>query len=632
MREYPDGSAFCPHCGYDVTAKVDSLYGLKCGTMLASGRYVLGLIVSTGGFGIVYKAWDVTFDKLVAIKEYYPSGIAARMPESNNVIVYSNESSRENFAQGKERFLTEAKKMAQFVDVPSIVDVYDCFEENDTAYMVMEYMDGMTFGQYLERAGGKTACDQAVNVCIYILDALNCVHKANIIHRDINPNNIFICNDGRVKLFDFGAARIDGGEMIPIVTPGYAPPEQYSTEYPQGIYTDIYAVGATLYRAVTGIKPEESSDRLSHDTVKEPHKIDSSIPRSLSNAIMRAMALKKELRFRNVEEFREVLLEKKKVLGVEGEITRRRRRRMLQAAAIFVILGAVGTTCWLKRDKGLEAASLSVWVAADKNSSVEETQQKFQSIQSQIDDIAVPIDLDLTIWSSDEYEERLNQAAREGSLPDVFDSTCLSSEFLDLLEPLDMTKKLIDESSEEYYYLDQYEKYFPEQLQMPLRVQYPLEFVRTGNNVQNTGKYAVNPDMSEVYADAMGESFLNAAYTTPDAIQAFEKGTVDQYFSDTSDYTEINQTLQAQYSLEIPDMEEPERFDHLWSVNKSMQGSKKDIQNRKRAGEWLIYYLLSEQGQETLGYASGVPLNKNACDNYFNVYQGELHDMQKYLP
>ena len=220
-----------------------------------------------GGFGITYRAWDRTLEKKVAIKEYYPNGIVNRVPAEKAVIIYSG-SRADEFQNGKVRFLAEARHMARFNTHPHIVNVHEFFEENNTAYIVMEFLEGISYKQYIEDCGGRVDCGTAVGVAVSVLGALRELHKEKIIHRDVSPDNIFLVLDApgasqyRVKLIDFGAARFSSGDeektLSIILKPGYAPPEQYRNKSKQGPWTDIYAVGAVLYCAITGERPEES--------------------------------------------------------------------------------------------------------------------------------------------------------------------------------------------------------------------------------------------------------------------------------------------------------------------------------------------------------------------------------------
>ena len=233
---------------------------------------IVGHSIGSGGFGIVYEAWDTHLSAEIAIKEYYPSGMVNRIPGEKDVIVYQGARSVE-FKNGMDHFLEEARSMAKFKNCPNIAPVYDYFEENHTAYFTMERMQGMTFSKYLEMCGGKTDEKTAVEIALAVAEALKVIHKEKVIHRDISPDNIFLCQGKtKVKIFDFGAAMFSVQEektmTWQILKPGYAPPEQYATRTKIGPWTDIYALGATLYRALTGKVPVESTNRI-QETVKK---------------------------------------------------------------------------------------------------------------------------------------------------------------------------------------------------------------------------------------------------------------------------------------------------------------------------------------------------------------------------
>ena len=283
---------------------------LKPGVILKE-RYKIEEVIGAGGFGITYRAWDPLLQSYVAIKEYYPSGIATRSADSSKVCVPVGQEQRE-YHRGRIRFLKEAQDVARFQSEPNIVSIYDYLEENDTAYMVMEYLHGCTLKQYIREHGGRLDTDHILHICLSVLDALAVVHKAGMIHRDISPENIFICEDLTVKLIDFGAAKqvyLDGEQTMSVVLkPGYAPPEQYAKKDKQGPWTDIYALGATLYFAATGEKPEESFGRVLEDTIKPVCEVNPEIPRAMSQVSMRAMSVKIEDRYQTVEAMREALL------------------------------------------------------------------------------------------------------------------------------------------------------------------------------------------------------------------------------------------------------------------------------------------------------------------------------------
>ena len=229
-------------------------------------EYELVRVLGFGGFGMTYLGFDHHLDKAVAIKEYLPSDIATRTAD-HSVAPQASEF-RGDFQWGLERFLDEARTLARF-DHRHIVKVYRFFEAHGTAYIVMEYAEGETLSAYLERKG--TLSEAELKGILYpLLDGLAVVHGADFLHRDIKPGNIVLRDaDGSPVLLDFGAARQAIGaksrSVTSIVTPGYAPIEQYSSRGRQGAWTDIYALGGVCYRALTGQVPDDATDRMRND-------------------------------------------------------------------------------------------------------------------------------------------------------------------------------------------------------------------------------------------------------------------------------------------------------------------------------------------------------------------------------
>ena len=311
MEEYEDGIAACPHCGFREGEYEEDQYHLPLRTVL-KGRYIIGKPLGHGGFGVTYVAWDSLLEKKVAIKEYLPSDFATRSVGNATVKVYNRESA-EKFKKGMESFLNESRRLAKFNTVPGIVSIFDCFSENSTAYIVMEYLDGKTLGD-LVKEKGKLPYDEAVYIMIQVLNALDVVHQAGIVHRDIAPDNVFICNDGKIKLIDFGAARFvtttHSRSLSMILKLGYAPVEQYSTRGHQGTWTDVYACGATLYYAITGVVPPHSYDRIDEtkdDKMTKPSKLVKKLPKNVETAILNAMNILPENRTQTAKAFAEEL-------------------------------------------------------------------------------------------------------------------------------------------------------------------------------------------------------------------------------------------------------------------------------------------------------------------------------------
>ena len=356
---------------------------LKPGVILKE-RYKIEEVIGAGGFGITYRAWDPLLQSYVAIKEYYPSGIATRSADSSKVCVPVGQEQRE-YHRGRIRFLKEAQDVARFQSEPNIVSIYDYLEENDTAYMVMEYLHGCTLKQYIREHGGRLDTDHILHICLSVLDALAVVHKAGMIHRDISPENIFICEDLTVKLIDFGAAKqvyLDGEQTMSVVLkPGYAPPEQYAKKDKQGPWTDIYALGATLYFAATGEKPEESFGRVLEDTIKPVCEVNPEIPRAMSQVIMRAMSVKIEDRYQTVEAMREALLagegqnaQMEPYVIPASRISKRdlpKKRGFLIGVAFCIVIMLVVTGIWMA---GRVAKKAGMATATEMNAASTEAQ------------------------------------------------------------------------------------------------------------------------------------------------------------------------------------------------------------------------------------------------------------------
>ena len=309
MEKINDKYDVCPYCGYEDGTPPKEAYHIVPGTVLA-GKYIVGRVIGYGGFGVTYIGYDGLLEKKIAIKEYLPSEFATRMPGQTEVTVYSGER-QEQFYSGIDKFVEEAKRLAQFKEVPGVVRIFDSFTENKTAYIIMEYLEGETLKERLEREK-QLSVDDSLAIIMPILTALKEVHKIGIIHRDIAPDNIFLTKNGEVKLLDFGAARYatttHSKSLSVIIKQGYAPEEQYRSKGDQGPWTDVYACGATLYKMLTGVTPEDSMERAGKDTLKPVSHYGVKISKNLNTAIMNAMNIRIEDRTQSAEEFEEELM------------------------------------------------------------------------------------------------------------------------------------------------------------------------------------------------------------------------------------------------------------------------------------------------------------------------------------
>ena len=298
----------CQQCGWSPDQYTEAGLYLAPGTILNS-QYQIARMLGHGGFGITYLAWDNLLQRRLAIKEYMPRDFATRNSANTTISVFAGEAG-ENFAYGLERFLDEARTLAKFQQHAGIVSVLNVFYANSTGYMVMEYVDGRTLKDYLTEQGPLT-WDQTVHLFMPVMDALREVHKNGVMHRDISPDNIYLCNDKRVKLLDFGAARNALGghsqSLSVVVKPGYAPEEQYRAKGKQGPWTDVYSVAASMYRCVTGVVPPDALDRLDEDELVTPSALGVQIPQKAEAALLSALAVKANDRIQSIEAFQHAL-------------------------------------------------------------------------------------------------------------------------------------------------------------------------------------------------------------------------------------------------------------------------------------------------------------------------------------
>lgn len=308
MREFGKQYEVCPHCGYVVGTAPKIKSHLFCGTVL-SGRYMLGKVLGHGGFGITYIAWDKKLNRPVAVKEFFPNALSTRSEGETHVSCYDDKASK-FFRDGVRKMLDEGNRLSKFTNNENIVDVYDCFEENNTAYIVMEYLDGKDLKKYLEENGGRLAPEKAVEIIMPVLNALEDMHDEKLIHRDISPDNIFLCKKGGVKLLDFGSARLaveDSDKSLSVmIKRGYAPKEQYASRSKQGPWTDVYAVCATLYKMITGALPTESIER-DEEPLRRFSEFGIRDCNALEKAVFKGLEVDYADRFRSVSELREAL-------------------------------------------------------------------------------------------------------------------------------------------------------------------------------------------------------------------------------------------------------------------------------------------------------------------------------------
>ena len=273
-----------------------------------NGRYRVCRSLGQGGFGITYLAEDELLGQKIVIKEYFPACFARRAEDGS--IRITEETDRAAFTEGRNRFLREARILTSLLDVSGVVKAWNYFQENQTAYLVMEYVQGISLRSWLEQNGEVASLDEALEMLRPVVLALESIHKKGLLHRDITPDNLMVGANGTVKLLDFGSARSylreKDSEMTQTVLlkSGYAPPEQYDGRCVQGPWTDIYALSATLYEMITGCMPEDALQRQIRDELLEPSVYGAKItPEQEEHLLKRGLALDERERYTSVREF-----------------------------------------------------------------------------------------------------------------------------------------------------------------------------------------------------------------------------------------------------------------------------------------------------------------------------------------
>jgi len=294
----------CTVCGYQAIVYNEGNVMLPPGTRL-NDRYILGRVLGAGGFGITYLAKDLRENRLCAVKEYFPVNIAVRSYDRK---IYAGGTKNEGiFQHSMEVFINEANILSRFIGNPNIVQVHDCFKENNTAYFSMEYLDGVNLKILAKSMNDKMPYSMAFEILVKMARTLGSVHKEGLLHRDVSPENIFITKSAEIKLIDFGATRQFMGEksksLSVILKPGFAPPEQYSSKGNQGPWTDIYALSSTFYFVLTGEPVPDAMERLSGKQVKPLGMLLPEAPPHVSNAIQHAIELNHANRTPSIQEF-----------------------------------------------------------------------------------------------------------------------------------------------------------------------------------------------------------------------------------------------------------------------------------------------------------------------------------------
>lgn len=629
MEIYDEEYEVCPYCGCrkDVQPKVAS--HLRPGTVLED-RYIIGTAINNGGFGIIYNAWDKELGVRVAVKENYPSSLVNRVPGTSELIVLGADKQK-SYDALLQRFLQEARTMAKFSGHPNMVRVYSFFEKNNTAYIVMEYLEGLDLRGYLRQFDdGIMDLDDAIAVISEVSKALAAMHKKKIIHRDISPDNIFLCGDGRIVLTDLGAARLsnEDKEMTRsiVLKPGYAPAEQYRSKSKQGPRTDVYALAATMYRMVTGQVPLDSLDRQMEDAIKAPSEINPKLPEWLDTVILTGMAINAEVRFANTEKFVEALNYQKSVDMPQKRIKKRRITRFASIAAIIAVICIFGYRYMgmysTISGEGIPDGEISALIPVFKTEDEERWKEFKDSFETKFDGKKI----DLELVPSDRYKEKLNKALESGEAPDLFAGDYVSEKNAKYKAS---TKSVLGEFSTRQLYLYKEEKDFIEKTkQLPIGLNVCVLYENTYLSGKS-GESFVDAGGAEL-TELSSESKLFDSEYTQSSRDCFEKikqsskarsrflaEDLTYYVGAVSEKPEIQKKLGG-YSQILAITENGKSaawFRYGLSVNAESESSDKKI------ASLAVKYALSEEGQNVLCVRNQgiIPVNKKAYATFMDI-------------
>lgn len=291
----------CPNCKRDPETYRPESRQLPSGTLLQE-RYVLGRALGAGGFGITYLGWDLKLERRVAVKEYFPTAFLKRETSVTLDVTCYTASGQEAYTKGREQFLREARTMAALEKIPQMVRVLDFFPEHNTAYIIMEFLEGQTLKE-ITQAQGPCSAQVLLPLLEPVIRAMEAMHQANIIHRDISPDNLMLLSNGTMKLMDFGCARDIQGEvtMTAMLKEGFAPYEQYSG-HGQGAWSDLYSLCATIYYCLTGKVPPSAMKRGEPDPLIPPSRLGAELTEQQERALLKGLAVRAADRWKSMGE------------------------------------------------------------------------------------------------------------------------------------------------------------------------------------------------------------------------------------------------------------------------------------------------------------------------------------------
>lgn len=613
FQSFDDKLDICPCCGKAHTTTPEEPIYLFPGSILKD-RYIIGHCIGSGGFGIVYTAWDMKLETVLAVKEFYVNRLLMRIYGQKEVLV-SNKN-RAEYEYRKSRFLAEARTMAKFNPHRSIPNVYDFFEENGTAYIAMEYLKGETLSQYRNENGGRLEEELALMITNEVGEALISLHKEGIIHCDVAPDNIFICEGDtiRIKLMDLGAARMPNypTDLIDVVLkPGYSPVEQYEEGKGSGVgpWTDVYSLGASLYTMLTDEKPSESTDRDVKDELIPPRELNQEISENLNNAILKAMAMEKSMRFQKVSDFLKAINGETKVPTLEKERRKNKRQRKLKEALSWVavaccLVGGIGGYSHKFGNDSLAPADISVWYALENGETETGESRAMETIGRQFMDRYPEVMVEIRGIPAVDYEDELRKAMQTGTMPTLYESTGLKDEFLE--SAIDLMEVKHSEEFHKAMFLDQYERCYADRKQIPLGFEIPMACVITAGPVfaEYQGNYFRSPDdfgqgvkiaMDQRYEILLENNFQGENWCLIEDFVNDKNRTFPVVITSSMAINEIrNALVDVEKRCVFPEEEQIYcHYTYEWSIS---QGT----ENQEQAAKRLLSWMLGDSCQQAL--------------------------------
>ena len=607
------GGKLCPYCGEIAKDSGEDTYYLPAGTKLNHGRYVLGQSVSSGGFGILYRAWDTTLERVVAIKECYPASLVTRPIGQKEVVVNSSKIERfDEYQAILEDYVYEATVMSRFSKATNVCNVYEFFKENNTGYIVMEFLEGEDLKTYRKK-NAYISNEEKNTIMMQILDGVEALHKEGVVHRDIAPDNIYICknDEGKitVKIIDFGIATMDGKKRMRdrvVVKAGYTPPEQYISGGTTGPWTDVYATGATLYFLFTGEVPAEVTDRQRGTTLIEPKQLEAKIPKALDAAIMCALSTDIESRFQSVKELKESILGKKapkapatQKSGGSAKVPKQEKKKKsggLIAVLLILLLLAGGAAVFFLffkdrffgKEEIPEEVTLTVWVGTPEDADAKQIEEsRYREVFRLYEKQNETVTIKLVTMPEEELAEKF-LAASKAERPDLVEVVYGSEEICEELGVLGFVKE---------------------------------------DDMRSAMPGAVKASKSLSYQafplSRAAELCFLANGTTQDAakevksIAKFLEGASDvKYYADSSAYTAILEELPGRFTVEVAADKSQAWYSDFFGV--SSKGN-------SELAEDVLKFMLSADAQAVLhvqNESTMLPVTTEAMENYTTVYSG----------